>query len=93
MGGAGRRAQGQRWEGDATVTVLPGAHPRQPGPVCLSSDPMLELAGTNPSELDGQQELDDYEENTYDYEVVGNPTGGPALAEQTMKEIAYYNML
>ncbi|XP_025025901.1 zinc finger protein 710 isoform X3 [Python bivittatus] len=68
--------------------------PRQPG-VCLpfSPDPMLELAGTNPSELDGQQEMDDYEENTYDYGVVGNPTSGSALTEQTMKEIAYYNML
>ncbi|XP_039217971.1 zinc finger protein 710 [Crotalus tigris] len=58
-----------------------------------SQDPMLDLAGTNPSELDGQQEMDDYEENAYDYGAVGNPSGGSALAEQTMKEIAYYNML
>ncbi|KAG8145276.1 putative Zinc finger protein [Naja naja] len=58
-----------------------------------SQDPMLELSGTNPSELDGQQEMDDYEENAYDYGAVGNPSSGSALAEQTMKEIAYYNML
>uniref|UniRef100_A0A8D0GHC8 Zinc finger protein 710 n=1 Tax=Sphenodon punctatus TaxID=8508 RepID=A0A8D0GHC8_SPHPU len=54
-----------------------------------SQDPMLELADTDRSELDGQQELEDYEEeNSYDYEEVGNPPD-----ENALKEMAYYNML
>lgn len=54
---------------------------------------MLELTGADHTELDGQQELEDYEENPYDYGVVGNPTAGSALTEQAMKEMAYYSML
>ncbi|KAH0620130.1 hypothetical protein JD844_014763 [Phrynosoma platyrhinos] len=59
-----------------------------------SQDPMLELSGSNHTELDGQQEMEDYEEDSsYNYRVVGNPTNASALAEQAMKEMAYYNML
>uniref|UniRef100_A0A8C8RJS6 Zinc finger protein 710 n=1 Tax=Pelusios castaneus TaxID=367368 RepID=A0A8C8RJS6_9SAUR len=59
-----------------------------------SQDPMLELTGAEQSELDGQQELEDYdEESAYDYAAVGNAPDENALAEQAMKEMAYYNML
>lgn len=53
---------------------------------------MMELAGADHAELDGQQEMDDFEEeNSYGYGAVGNPPD--ELAEQAMKEMAYYNML
>ncbi|KAK2539317.1 Znf710 [Columba livia] len=59
-----------------------------------SQDPMMDLAGTEHAELDGQQEMDDFEEeNSYGYGGVGNPPDEHALAEQAMKEMAYYNML
>ncbi|XP_062440224.1 zinc finger protein 710 isoform X1 [Rhea pennata] len=59
-----------------------------------SQDPMMDLTGTDHTELDGQQEMEDYEEeNSYDYGGVGNPSDENALTEQAMKEMAYYNML
>ncbi|KAJ6662806.1 hypothetical protein lerEdw1_011010 [Lerista edwardsae] len=59
-----------------------------------SQDPMLELTGGDSSELEGQQEMEDYEEeNAYDFGVVGNPAAESALTEQAMKEMAYYSML
>ncbi|XP_061451244.1 zinc finger protein 710 [Rhineura floridana] len=61
-----------------------------------SQDPMLELTGADHSELDGQQEMEDYEEEEDPYRygaVVGNPASESALAEQAMKEMAYYSML
>ncbi|NXI13522.1 ZN710 protein, partial [Irena cyanogastra] len=59
-----------------------------------SQDAMMELAGADHTELDGQQEMDDFEEeNSYDYGAVGNPPDEHTLAEQAMKEMAYYNML
>ncbi|XP_042685547.1 zinc finger protein 710 [Centrocercus urophasianus] len=59
-----------------------------------SQDPMMDLSGAEHTELDGQQEMEDYEEeNSYGYEGVGNPPDDGALAEQAMKEMAYYNML
>lgn len=59
-----------------------------------SQDPMMDLSGAEHTELDGQQEMEDYEEeNSYGYEGVGNPPDDSVLAEQAMKEMAYYNML
>ncbi|XP_031978746.1 zinc finger protein 710 isoform X2 [Corvus kubaryi] len=59
-----------------------------------SQDAMMELAGADHAELDGQQEMDDFEEeNSYGYGAVGNPPDEHTLAEQAMKEMAYYNML
>ncbi|NXF50584.1 ZN710 protein, partial [Oceanites oceanicus] len=59
-----------------------------------SQDPMMDLAGADHAELDGQQEMDDFEEeNSYGYGGVGNPPDERALTEQAMKEMAYYNML
>ncbi|XP_077173353.1 zinc finger protein 710 isoform X2 [Paroedura picta] len=60
-----------------------------------SQDPMLELTSGDHPDLDGQQEMEDYEdeENAYEYGVGGNPTNESALAEQAMKEMAYYSML
>ncbi|XP_027645340.1 zinc finger protein 710 isoform X1 [Falco peregrinus] len=59
-----------------------------------SQDPMMDLAGADHAELDGQQEMDDFEEeNSYGYGGVGNPPDEHALTEQAMKEMAYYNML
>nr|XP_056721970.1 zinc finger protein 710 [Euleptes europaea] len=60
-----------------------------------SQDAMLELTGGDHADLDGSQEMEDYEEeeNTYEYGVGGNPTNESALAEQAMKEMAYYSML
>lgn len=55
---------------------------------------MMDLAGADHAELDGQQEMDDFEEeNSYGYGGVGNPPDERALTEQAMKEMAYYNML
>ncbi|XP_035168076.1 zinc finger protein 710 isoform X1 [Oxyura jamaicensis] len=59
-----------------------------------SQDPMMDLAGAEHAELDGQQEMEDFEEeNSYGYGGVGNPPDESALTEQAMKEMAYYNML
>ncbi|XP_060116206.1 zinc finger protein 710 [Heteronotia binoei] len=63
-----------------------------------SQDPMLELtSGGDHTDLDGPQEIDDYEEeeeNPYEYGGVGgNPPTESALTEQAMKEMAYYSML
>lgn len=57
---------------------------------------MLELTGGDHADLDGPQEMEDYEEeeeNPYEYGVAGNPTNESALAEQAMKEMTYYSML
>nr|XP_060611423.1 zinc finger protein 710 [Anolis sagrei ordinatus]XP_060611424.1 zinc finger protein 710 [Anolis sagrei ordinatus] len=60
-----------------------------------NQDPLLELAGGEQAEMDHRQrEMEDYEEeNAYNYRGVGNATDNSALAEQAMKEMAYYNML
>lgn len=59
-----------------------------------SQDPMLELAGAEQAELEAQQDLEDYEEeNAFAYAGVGSAPDASALAEQAMKEMAYYNML
>ncbi|XP_071610135.1 zinc finger protein 710 isoform X1 [Heliangelus exortis] len=59
-----------------------------------SQDPIMELSGADHTELDGQQEMDDFEEeNSYGYGGVGNPPDEHALTQQAMKEMAYYNML
>ncbi|XP_044300803.1 zinc finger protein 710 [Varanus komodoensis] len=56
-------------------------------------DPMLELASAGHVELEGPQEAEDYEEeHAYNYGVVGSAPAS-ALAEQAMKEMAYYSML
>lgn len=54
---------------------------------------MMELAGTDPSELDSQQEMEDFEENAYTYAGVDSSAEASALTEQAMKEMAYYNVL
>lgn len=53
----------------------------------------MELAGPDASELDGQQELEDFEDNAYPYGGVDSSAEGGALAGQAMKEMAYYNVL
>ncbi|VTJ51679.1 Hypothetical predicted protein [Marmota monax] len=58
-----------------------------------SQDPMMELAGTDPSELDSQQEMEDFEESAYTYAGVDSGAEASALTEQAMKEMAYYNVL
>ncbi|KAM7337135.1 hypothetical protein ACRRTK_003254 [Alexandromys fortis] len=58
-----------------------------------SQDPMMELAGPDPSELDSQQEMEDLEENAYTYTSVDTSTEASALTEKAMKEMAYYNVL
>uniref|UniRef100_A0A2K5N5F8 Zinc finger protein 710 n=1 Tax=Cercocebus atys TaxID=9531 RepID=A0A2K5N5F8_CERAT len=58
-----------------------------------SQDPMMELTGTDPSELDGQQEMEDFEENAYSYASVDSSAEASVLTEQAMKEMAYYNVL
>ncbi|XP_053744645.1 zinc finger protein 710 isoform X1 [Panthera pardus] len=57
-----------------------------------SQDPMMELTGTDPSELDSQQETEDFE-NAYTYAGVHSSTEASVLTEQAMKEMAYYNVL
>ncbi|KAJ1069568.1 hypothetical protein K5549_006152 [Capra hircus] len=58
-----------------------------------SQDPMMELTGTDPSELDSQQEMEDFEENAYAYAGVDGSAEASVLTEQAMKEMAYYNVL
>lgn len=53
---------------------------------------MMELTGTDPSELDSQQETEDFE-NAYTYAGVHSSTEASVLTEQAMKEMAYYNVL
>lgn len=57
------------------------------------ADPMMELTGTDPSELDSQQEMEDFEENAYAYAGVDGSAEASVLSEQAMKEMAYYNVL
>lgn len=54
---------------------------------------MMELTGADHAELDGPQEMEDYEENSFDYTGVENSADDNALTEQAMKEMAYYNVL
>lgn len=54
---------------------------------------MMELTGTDPSELDNPQEMEDFEENAYTYAGVDGGTEASVLTEQAMKEMAYYNVL
>nr|XP_045001706.1 zinc finger protein 710 isoform X2 [Jaculus jaculus] len=58
-----------------------------------SQDPMMELAGPDPSELDSQQEMEDFEENAFPYTNVDSNAEASVLAEQAVKEMAYYNVL
>lgn len=58
-----------------------------------SQDPMMELTGTNPSELDSQQEMEDLEENDYAYPGVDGSTVASVLTEQAMKKMAYCHVL
>lgn len=53
---------------------------------------MMELTGTDPSELDSQQEMEDFE-NAYAYAGVDSSAEASVLTEQAMKEMAYYNVL
>ncbi|XP_069899370.1 zinc finger protein 710 isoform X1 [Dipodomys merriami] len=58
-----------------------------------SQDPMMELAGPDPSELDSQQEMEDFEDSGYTFTGVDGGAEASALTEQAMKEMAYYNVL
>lgn len=53
----------------------------------------MELGGADPVELDGPQELEDFEESAFAYAGVDGGAEAGALAEQAMKEMAYYNVL
>lgn len=75
---------------------MTGSHPKAASrPNCVPSlaDPMMELTGSDPSELDGQQEMEDFEENAYAYASVDGSAEASVLTEQAMKEMAYYNVL
>uniref|UniRef100_A0A8C5M714 Zinc finger protein 710 n=1 Tax=Leptobrachium leishanense TaxID=445787 RepID=A0A8C5M714_9ANUR len=52
-----------------------------------SQDPMIDLPDTDTNDNKGQQETEDYEENSYSFEVQNVP------ADQTIKEMVYYNVL
>ncbi|KAM4747975.1 zinc finger protein 710 [Rhinophrynus dorsalis] len=58
-----------------------------------SQDPMMDLPDTDTNDIDGQQEMDDFEENSYGYGEVANAADDRSLTEQTMKEMVYYNVL
>ncbi|XP_053320291.1 zinc finger protein 710 [Spea bombifrons] len=53
-----------------------------------SQDPMMDLPDADTNDVDGHQEMDDYEENSYGFGEVENVSG-----DQTMKEMVYYNVL
>lgn len=54
---------------------------------------MMELMGTNLSELDSQQEMEAFEENAYAYTGVDGSTKASVLTEQAVKERAYCHAL
>ncbi|MEE6503787.1 hypothetical protein FKM82_004954 [Ascaphus truei] len=58
-----------------------------------SQDPMMDLPDPDANALDVQQEMDEYEENSYSYREAENVADGHVLTEQTMKEMVYYNVL
>ncbi|CAH2274205.1 zinc finger 710 [Pelobates cultripes] len=53
-----------------------------------SQDPMMDLPDPDTNDMDGQQEMEDYEENSYGYREEEN-----VARDQTMKEMVYYNVL
>uniref|UniRef100_A0A8C5P4L4 C2H2-type domain-containing protein n=1 Tax=Jaculus jaculus TaxID=51337 RepID=A0A8C5P4L4_JACJA len=57
-----------------------------------SQDPMMKVAGPDPSELDSQQELEDLE-NAFPYTSINSNAEASVLTEQAAKEMAYYSML
>ncbi|KAM9313467.1 zinc finger protein 710 [Gastrophryne carolinensis] len=59
-----------------------------------NQDHIMELPEAEASEMDGQQEMEDYEENSYDYNKADNIVeGDSSLTDQSMKEMVYYNVL
>lgn len=58
-----------------------------------SQDPMMELTGTNSSDLDNQQEMEGFEENAYAKAGVDGSTQASVLTEQAMKKMAYCHVL
>ncbi|XP_063781896.1 zinc finger protein 710 [Pseudophryne corroboree] len=58
-----------------------------------NQDPMMDLPDQEANDMDSQQEMGDYEENSYTYKEVANVSEDHSLTEQTMKEMVYYNVL
>ncbi|XP_041444181.1 zinc finger protein 710 isoform X1 [Xenopus laevis] len=58
-----------------------------------NQDPMMDLPDQDANDMDGHQEMEGYEENSYGYREAVNTAEDHVLTEQTMKEMVYYNVL
>ncbi|XP_077119635.1 zinc finger protein 710 isoform X2 [Ranitomeya variabilis] len=58
-----------------------------------NQDPMMNLPDQETNDMDSQQEMEDFEENSYSYGEVENSSEDQSLSEQTMKDMVYYNVL
>ncbi|KAG8575340.1 hypothetical protein GDO81_009528 [Engystomops pustulosus] len=58
-----------------------------------NQDPMMDLPDQETNDMESQQEMEDFEDNSYSYGEVENPSQDRPMAEQTMKDMVYYNVL
>ncbi|KAM5171357.1 zinc finger protein 710 [Mantella aurantiaca] len=59
-----------------------------------NQDHMMELPDTEANDMDSQQEMEDYEENSYEYSEADNVTeDNSSPTDQSIKEMVYYNVL
>lgn len=59
-----------------------------------NQDHMMELPDTEGNDMDSQQEMEDYEENSYEYSEADNVTeDNSSPTDQSLKEMVYYNVL
>ncbi|XP_075711382.1 zinc finger protein 710 isoform X2 [Rhinoderma darwinii] len=58
-----------------------------------NQDPMIDLPDQEANDMDSQQEIEDFEDNSYSYGEVENAAENQSMTEQTMKDMVYYNVL
>lgn len=58
-----------------------------------NQDPMMDPPDQEANDMDSQQEIEDFEENPYNYGEMENAAEDQSMAEQTMKDMVYYNVL
>lgn len=58
-----------------------------------NQDPMMDPPDQEANDMDSQQEIEDFEENSYNYGEMENAAEDQSMAEQTMKDMVYYNVL
>lgn len=58
-----------------------------------NQDPMMDPPDQVANDMDSQQEIEDFEENSYNYGEMENAAEDQSMAEHTMKDMVYYNVL